>query len=141
MELITQSLKRRLITAHAAEAKAEETIGDDDAGTKPILKLFAPWAGATWLFSSMYEAVEGDHILFGFNDMGIGYCELGYASLAEIKQLTGPGGMKVERDLHFECDLTIKEMSGFGINLSMAELLEKAQARKADIAQAQAQAH
>jgi hypothetical protein len=34
-------------------------------------------------------------------DLGLGFPELGYVSLAEITALRGPLGLPVERDLHF----------------------------------------
>lgn len=65
---------------------------------KPVVKLFTPDAGATWLFTEL--AADGD-TLFGLCDIGHGFPELGYASLAEIQALRGPMRLLVERDHHF----------------------------------------
>jgi hypothetical protein len=42
--------------------------------------------------------------LFGLCDLGFGFPELGYVSLAELSALKGPLGLPVERDLHFVAD-------------------------------------
>ena len=39
--------------------------------------------------------------LFGLCDLGVGFPELGYVSLAELERLRGIMGLKVERDLYF----------------------------------------
>ncbi|MND47695.1 hypothetical protein D3C80_385950 [compost metagenome] len=68
---------------------------------KPVVKFFTPDANATWLFS---ELASDDDTLFGLCDLGLGYPELGYASLAEISILRGRLGLLVERDKHFKAD-------------------------------------
>lgn len=65
----------------------------------PVLKLFTPDAGATWLISEC-DPDDPDR-LFGLCDLGAGFPELGYVSLAEINGVKGPLGLPVERDLHF----------------------------------------
>jgi hypothetical protein len=89
MKLITQEIRARLL------ANARDR-GPDHA---PVLKLFTPWAGATWLITEMDP--EDQDRLFGLCDLGQGFPELGYLSLAEIASVRGPGGLKIERDLHF----------------------------------------
>ncbi|MBY3387627.1 DUF2958 domain-containing protein [Rhizobium ruizarguesonis] len=68
---------------------------------KPVVKFFTPDANGTWLFSEL--ASDGD-TLFGLCDLGHGYPELGYVSLAEISTLRGRLGLLVERDHHFKAD-------------------------------------
>lgn len=75
---------------------------DDDSDHFPALKLFTPDAGATWLISEV-DPDDPDR-LFGLCDLGLGYPELGYVSLAEIMALKGPLGLPVERDLYFVAD-------------------------------------
>jgi Protein of unknown function (DUF2958) len=68
----------------------------------PVAKLFSPDGAATWLIS---EADPDDpDRLFGLCDLGLGFPELGYVSLAEITALRGPLGLPVERDLNFVAD-------------------------------------
>ena len=63
----------------------------------PVLKLFTPWANATWLLTELTP----DRIGFGLCDLGLGEPELGYVSLAELESIRGPGGLRVERDRHW----------------------------------------
>lgn len=63
-----------------------------------IVKFFTPWAGWTWYATEGNR--EGDDWLF------FGYVEglekeLGYFRLSELQSVTGPGGLKIERDMHF----------------------------------------
>jgi hypothetical protein len=68
----------------------------------PVLKLFTSDAGATWLISEV-DPDDPDR-LFGLCDLGLGFPELGYVSLAELSALKGPLGLPVERDVHFVAD-------------------------------------
>lgn len=74
----------------------------DECDHPPVLKLFTPDAGATWLISEI-DPDDPDR-LFGLCDLGLGYPELGYVSLAELTAVKGPLGLPVERDLHFIAD-------------------------------------
>jgi hypothetical protein len=62
------------------------------------LKFFCPWNQWTW-FITEGEQQDDDFIFFGYV---IGQeREWGYSSLNEISSLVGPGGLKIERDIHF----------------------------------------
>jgi hypothetical protein len=74
----------------------------DESDHHPVLKLFTPDADATWLISEVDPDDPGR--LFGLCDLGLGYPELGYVSLAEISAVRGRLGLPVERDLHFVAD-------------------------------------
>ncbi len=74
----------------------------DDCDHFPVLKLFCPDAGATWLISEV-DPDDPDR-LFGPCDLGVGHPELGYVSLSEIASVKGRLGLPVERDLHFVAD-------------------------------------
>lgn len=73
--------------------------GEFEIDFKPVVKLFCPWGGGTWLLSEL-DAEDPD-IAFGLCDLGFGFPELGSVSLSEIEAVTGPGGLGIERDLHF----------------------------------------
>jgi hypothetical protein len=77
----------------------------DERDHFPVVKLFTPDAGATWLLTEC-DPDEPDR-LFGLCDLGLGSPELGYVSLAEIKEIRGRLGLPVERDLHFVADRPI----------------------------------
>ena len=47
---------------------------------------------------------EDDDRLLALCDLGLGYPELGYVSLAELSSVRGRLGLPVERDLHFVAD-------------------------------------
>lgn len=74
--------------------------GDHDP--PPVVKLFTPDAGATWLLSELDP--ENSDIAFGLCDFGLGFPELGAVSLGEIAAVRGALGLPVERDLWFTAD-------------------------------------
>lgn len=74
--------------------------GDHDP--PPVVKLFTPDAGATWLLTEL-DPADPD-IAFGLCDLGLGCPELGSVSLAEIAGVRGALGLPVERDLFFTAD-------------------------------------
>ena len=88
MNLLTETQRRRL-RANAAQP---------DLDHRPVVKFFNPLGAARWLFTELGE--DGD-ILFGLNDHGFGFPELGYCSLADIAGTRLPWGLRIERDPHF----------------------------------------
>ena len=76
----------------------------DGSDFEPVIKLFTPDAGATWLITEIAE--DGD-TMFGLCDLGQGMPELGYVSLAEVKTIRGRLGLPVERDMHFKAKKSI----------------------------------
>lgn len=73
-----------------------------DRDHPPVVKLFTPDGSATWLLSES-DPDDPDR-LFGLCDLGLGFPELGYVSLAEIIEVRGKLGLPVERDRHFVPD-------------------------------------
>ena len=71
----------------------------------PVVKLFTPWAGCTWLLTDLDP--EDDDIASGLCDLGFGEPELGSVRISEIQNLRGPGGLRAERDLYFVATETI----------------------------------
>ncbi len=51
-------------------------------------------------------------------DLGQGFPELGYVSLAELQSVRGPFGLQVERDLHFTAS---KPISAYAREARLAE--------------------
>ena len=78
----------------------------DDHDPMPVIKLFTPTAGATWLIS---EIDQDELVAFGLSDLGLGCPELGYLSLNELREFRGPLGLGVEKDLHFKPAMTLSE--------------------------------
>lgn len=103
MKLLTKEIEDKLRANHKTQ----------DSKTKPtyVVKLFNPTGRGTWYLSEL----DDDDIAFGLCDLG--YPELGYVSLDELKSLKLPFGLKIERDLHW--DGKVPGMSGIN------SLLEK----------------
>jgi hypothetical protein len=68
----------------------------------PVVKLFTPDAGATWLLTELDP--DDPDIAFGLCDLGMGFPELGSVRLSEITSVRGPLGLPIERDLYFKAD-------------------------------------
>jgi hypothetical protein len=102
MTLFTKTQTERLI----ANCQAQIVRMDDrqpDIDFKPVVKLFTPDAQCTWLLTELGL----DDIAFGLADLGLGCPELGFISMHEIRDLRGPLGLPVERDMHFVADKPI----------------------------------
>jgi hypothetical protein len=105
MKLLTDEQRSRML----ANGKANEERSRRDQDTEdfqPVVKLFCPWGGATWLLTELDP--EAPDIAFGLCDLGMGFPELGRVSLSEIASVSGPGGLRIERDLHFTPDKTLQ---------------------------------
>jgi hypothetical protein len=87
-----------------AERIVKDQVPED---FRPVVKLFCPWTGATWLLTELLP--DDPDIAFGLCDLGMGYPELGQVSLMELKAVRGPGGLTIERDLYFRADKTLSE--------------------------------
>lgn len=68
----------------------------------PVVKLFTPDAGATWLLTELDP--DAPDIAFGLCDLGLGFPELGSVSMAELATVRGRIGLPVEEDRHFVAD-------------------------------------
>jgi hypothetical protein len=84
-----------LLLANGLQSRAQT-----DFDPPPVVKLFTPDAGATWLLS---EIDPEDHdIAFGLCDLGLGLRELGCVSLSALARLRGMLDLTIEQDLHFQ---------------------------------------
>lgn len=97
MILLPPDLRAALHTNAASRLAA---LRDDrpEPDPLPVVKFFASAGAATWLASEL--DADGD-TLFGLADLGFGCPELGMFSLAELQSIRLPGGLGIERDLHF----------------------------------------
>ncbi len=101
--LLTKAQRGRMLANGRAALKSETF------DPRPVVKLFAPDAGATWLLS---EIDPNDHDqAFGLCDLGVGSPELGWVSLKELESVRipasgahSPPGLPIERDLHFRAE-------------------------------------
>lgn len=75
--------------------------GKDADGTDhvTVVKFFDPAGAATGLITEIRAADQDT--MFGLCDLGVGYPELGYVSLGELKSIRNRLGIPLERDLFF----------------------------------------
>jgi Protein of unknown function (DUF2958) len=95
--LFTQAQLERLLENGRRQQAVRGTEGELDL--VPVVKLFTPDGGATWLLTEL--DADGD-TAFGLCDLGMGSPELGCVSLAELRSVRGPLGLPVERDRYFD---------------------------------------
>ena len=105
MKLITSDQERRMRENGAANAARAEKDGKTE-DFQPVVKLFCPWNGATWLLTELDP--EDPDIAFGLCDLGTGFPELGSVRLSELAAIVGPGGLGIERDLYFRPTMTLQ---------------------------------
>ena len=87
MKLMTDELKQSMPLLYSQENEPDPTVR---------VKYFTPWAEWSWWGIEF----DGTDTFFGLVD---GYDqELGYFSLSELESISGPAGLKIERDLSFE---------------------------------------
>ena len=88
MKLITKEIANKI-------PKLYETDGQAEDKKMAYVKYFCPWNHWTWYGFEF----DGKDEFFGFvrGDED----ELGYFSLAELKSIAGPFGLKIERDLYY----------------------------------------
>ena len=104
MKLLTQSIRDRLLRNGRIRLALEQD-GRAEADFFPVVKLFTPDAGCTWLLTEL-DPDEPD-IAFGLCDLGMGCPELGTVRISELESVRGGLGLPVERDLHFTATHTI----------------------------------
>ncbi|EPD42366.1 MULTISPECIES: DUF2958 domain-containing protein [Delftia] len=96
-------------------ANGRESLESPEFDPVPVVKLFTPDAGATWLLTEM-DPDEHDHV-FGLADLGLGTRELGWTSFSELASVRGRLGLPVERDLYFRAE---KRLSAYSRDARLA---------------------
>ncbi|MBI1826051.1 MAG: DUF2958 domain-containing protein [Planctomycetes bacterium] len=98
MKLLNEEIRRRLPALYATEKEKDPIIQ---------VKFFTPWSNWTWYATEF----DGEDSFFGLVE---GFeTEWGYFSLSEIEATRGPGGLRIERDLHFN-PTPVSELSPAG---------------------------
>ena len=105
MEIITESIRQQLVENFNTNRERQER-GQPELDHQPVVKLFTPDGGCTWLLSELDPETD---VAFGLCDLCLGYPEIGYVSVDELRRLRGGLGLPVERDLHFEAKMTLME--------------------------------
>lgn len=104
MKLLTKSIHEQLLrNGRIREALAIE--GKAEADFIPVVKLFTPDAGCTWLLTELDP--EDPDISFGLCDLGMGSPELGSVRISELESVRGKLGLPVERDRYFTASHTL----------------------------------
>ena len=102
MMLLTKTHRTQLL------ANGRTMTQTDISGTvKPVVKLFMPDGGATWLLAWLEP--EDTDIAFGLCDLGLGCAELGSVRISEIADLRGALGLPIERDRYFKADRSLSD--------------------------------
>jgi hypothetical protein len=109
MKPLPQSIIDKLLENGRASAASEGGIDH-----VPVVKLFTPDAGATWLLSELDP--DYPDIAFGLCDLGLGCAELGSVALSEIASVRGKLGLPVERDEWFKTDKTVGQWADVARN-------------------------
>jgi len=86
--LLDQASREKLPPLYSGEEKGLEAVAQ--------IKFFTPDSSWTWYASEF----DGEDMFFGLVD-GL-ELELGYFSLQELREIRGPLGLPIERDLHYE---------------------------------------
>lgn len=92
MKLLTKKIKNNM-------PKLGETEELDAEDTEIVVKFFTPWSNWTWYAVEGEEQENGDYLFFGWVEGD--YPELGYFTLSELKSVSGPMGLGIERDTHY----------------------------------------
>lgn len=104
MKLLTNSIYEQLLR----NGRIRQALEEDrraDADFLPVVKLFTPDAGCTWLLSELDP--DDPDIAFGLCDLGMGCPELGSVRISELEGVRGALGLPVERDRYFVARHTI----------------------------------
>ena len=103
--ILISTKNRKQLEANYLETQAAQS-SERNFDPRPVVKLFNPVGSATWLITEIEPGTEN---AFGLCDLGMGSPELGYVSLIELAELKLPFNLGIERDVHFDADLTISE--------------------------------
>ena len=104
MMLLTAELREQLLCNGRVRLEAQ-LRGESEPDFLPVVKLFTPDAGCTWLLTELDP--DDPDIAFGLCDLGMGFPELGTVSIAELESVRGRLGLPVERDLSFNPTKTL----------------------------------
>ena len=104
MKLLTAYIRKKLLRNGRLHQQCDEA-GKPEPDFVPVVKLFTPDAGFTWLLTEIDP--DNPNIAFGLCDLGMGCPELGSVSLSELESLRGRLNLPVDRDLYFTATKTL----------------------------------
>lgn len=103
-----------LLLANGRLGRARQEKGED-FDPLPVVKLFTPDAGATWLLTEIDP--DAPEIAFGLADLGMGFPELGTVSLVGLTVVRGMMNLPIEQDQHFR---PTQSLSGYAREARLA---------------------
>jgi hypothetical protein len=104
VKLLTADIRKKLLrNGKLRQQREQEDKPEPDFW--PVVKLFTPDAGCTWLLTEIDP--DDPDIAFGLCDLGLGHPELGCVSLSELEAVRGQLNLPVERDLYFAATKTL----------------------------------
>lgn len=103
MKLLTDAQRAQLLENGRRQAAVKGTPAEIDF--KPVVKLFNPCGGGTWLLTEIDP--DDETVAWGLCDLGMGFPEFGTVSLTELVEYRGPLALGIERDLYFEAEKPI----------------------------------
>ena len=92
MILLTKEIKKALPALYSTE----DTPLDEK---KIIVRFFNPMGNQSWEIAEGSEQEDGDWLLFGLCDLGLGMAEWGYVMLSELQSVRAGLGLRIERDI------------------------------------------
>lgn len=97
MQLMTKEIERKL-------PKISSTGETDPSDIDIVVKFFTPWSNWTWYAIEGQEEENGDWIFYGLVE---GFAtEFGSWRLSDLQSITGPMGLKIEREVNFSGKLS-----------------------------------
>lgn len=103
-KLLTKDICEKLLRNGRLRQQFDEQ-GEAEEDFLPVVKLFTPDAGCTWLLTEL-DPQDLD-LAFGLCDLGMGCPELGSVRISEIESVRGVLGLPVERDRFFTATKTL----------------------------------
>ena len=97
-KLLTDEIRERLLRNGRLQRQLTEQ-GDATPDFLPVVKLFTPDGGCTWLLTELDP--DDPDLGFGLCDLGMGCPETGSVRISELEAVRGRLGLSVERDLQF----------------------------------------
>jgi len=115
MALLTARDRVQLLANGDRHRRQQQTDPHVTIDFCPVVKLFTPEAGATWLLTELDP--DDPDLAFRLCDLGLGFPELGYVRLTELAAVRGRLGLPVERDVYFAPE---KPLSAYAFEARLA---------------------
>lgn len=106
-KLITKAIERQF-------EKTGSALGKRGSKMPCIVKFFTPWGANTWWAISGERLEDGDWLFRGLATLDGSFAEWGDFRLSDLTSLTGPFGLKIERDMYYSDSEWQRDLERFG---------------------------